>query len=81
MPSVPIEMPSRDADGVEAHADQAGGVDALLHLVAEVVQVHVAGVAFVPDGADADLGLVHVVGREAGGEEHRLAKRPGWWAG
>ena len=48
-------------------------------MVAEVVQVHVAGVAFVPDRADADLRLVEVVRLQAGRDEHRLARA--WLAG
>ena len=73
MPSVPMLMPSETPIGVEPHADQAGRGDALLHLVGEVVEVHVAGVALVPDAGDADLGLVHVLGRQAGAIEHGLA--------
>ncbi len=61
-----------DADGVEPHADQAGRLHAFLHLVGEVVQVHVAGVALVPDAGDADLGLVHVLFGQAGAVEHGL---------
>jgi hypothetical protein len=49
-----------DADGVELHAQQARALHALLDLVVEVHQVHVARVARVPYGADAHLRLVHV---------------------
>ncbi|TKW50631.1 hypothetical protein CTA1_5680 [Colletotrichum tanaceti] len=62
----------RDADGVELVGDQADVLDGLAHDVGQVEQVHVAGVALVPDGRDADLGLVHVVIGEAGGVQHGL---------
>ena len=60
--------------GVEPHADHAGRRHAFLDLVAEVEQVHVAGVALVPDAADADLRLVHVGFGQAGAVEHRLRR-------
>ncbi len=62
-----------DADGVEAHADHAGGDDPFLHPLGEGVEVHVAGVAFVPDAGDADLRLLHVFVGHAGAIEHGLA--------
>ncbi len=62
-----------DTDGVEAHSDHARGHDALFDPSSELIEVHVAGIPLVPDRGDADLRLVHVVGRQAGGIEHRLA--------
>ena len=62
MPSVPIEMPSRDADRVEAQADQARRARALLHRVGEQTEVHVAGVAVVPHRRDAELRLAEILG-------------------
>jgi hypothetical protein len=46
-----------DADGVEAHADQPAPTTPFLHLSARVVEVHVAGVAFVPDAAMPTCGF------------------------
>ena len=60
------------ADGVKPVADHVLGLDALLDLRGEVHEVHVAGVTLPPNRGDADLGLVHVLGLEAGGVEHRL---------
>ena len=45
----------RDADRVEAVADHPGVLDPGLDLCGEVHEVHVAGVALVPDRGDADL--------------------------
>ena len=63
-----------DADGVEAHTDEVGFLDAIVNQFGEVVEVHVAGVAFPPDRGDADLGLDHVAFFQAGGEEHGLRR-------
>jgi hypothetical protein len=57
---------------VEAKAHESGGDHAPLDLGGQVEQVHVAGVALVPDAGDPDLGLVHVLFGEPGGVEHRL---------
>ena len=62
-----------DADGVETHADHAGGHDPLFDPLGEGIEVHVAGVAFVPDAGDADLRLLHVGFGHAGAIEHGLA--------
>jgi hypothetical protein len=37
-----------DTDGVEAVADKSGLLDTLLDLCSQIIQVHVAGVSFVP---------------------------------
>jgi len=47
---------------------------AATHFGRELEQVHVAGVAFVPDAGDADLRLVHVRFGQAGAVEHRLRR-------
>ncbi len=48
-------------------------------MVGEIKEVHVAGVAIVGDGADADLGLVHVVVGETSGVKHRLGDALSFW--
>jgi hypothetical protein len=55
--------------------------NAFLDLGGQVQQVHVAGVAFVPDAADADLRLVHVLGRHPGAVQHRLRGALAFWLG
>ncbi len=62
----------RDADRVEPHADHAGLLDPLLDGVSQSIEVHIAGIALVPDTANADLGLVHIVRRKPRGVEHGL---------
>ena len=47
-------------------------MDTLVDLVAEVHQVHVAGVTRVPNRRNTDLGLVHVLVGEASGVQHGL---------
>ncbi|KAK1526013.1 uncharacterized protein CCOS01_08431 [Colletotrichum costaricense] len=71
----------RDTNGVELVGDEAGVLDGLADEVGEVEQVHVAGVALVPDGRDADLGLVHVVLGQAGGVQHGLGGALGFGLG
>src|SRR5262249_43807589 len=61
-----------DTDGVEPHADHAGSAHPATYFGRELEQVHVAGVAVVPDAGDADLRLAHVLGGEAGTVEHGL---------
>ena len=72
MPSVPIEMPSLHADGVEAHADQAGGLHALLHLVGEVDAGACCRCCLRTRRWRCRPAAVHVVVGHAGREEHRL---------
>jgi hypothetical protein len=57
---------------IEAHADHVRGNNALLYIGTEVQQVHVAGVALVPNTADANLRLVHVIGGHPRCIKHRL---------
>lgn len=66
-----------DTDGVELHADETGALDTLLHLVVEIEQVHVAWVTAIPDGGDADLGLVHILLLQASGVKHSLGSTLG----
>lgn len=61
-----------DADRVEPEPDHAGLPHALLHGLGEAEQVHVAGVALVPDRGDPDLGLREVVIGEADAVEDGL---------
>ena len=74
MPSVPIEMPSLTPMVLNRMPTRPGRLHALLDLVGEVVEVHVAGVALVPHAGDADLRLVHVLVGQAGAVEHRLRR-------
>ena len=66
-----------DTNGIETHANQAGGLDPLLDLRGQVVEVHIAGVALPPDAGDADLGLLHVFGRQPGAIQHGLGRALG----
>lgn len=59
-------------DGVEAEAHHAGLGHAGLDGLGETEEVHVAGVALVPDGGDADLGLGEVIIGKADAEEDGL---------
>lgn len=61
-----------DANGVEAEGNHASSSNAVTHGLGEVEEVHVAGVALVPDRGDADLGLGHVVLGETDAVEHGL---------
>jgi hypothetical protein len=61
-----------DTDSVELHTLEPSSFHTLVDLVAEVHQVHVTGVARVPDRRNTDLGLVHVLVVEAGGVQHGL---------
>mmetsp|Transcript_654 Transcript_654/g.1137 ORF Transcript_654/g.1137 Transcript_654/m.1137 type:complete len:270 (+) Transcript_654:417-1226(+) len=70
-----------DADGVEAESDAVAGYDAGLDVFGEFEEVHVAGVAFVPDAADTYLGFGHVFFGKAGGVEHGLGCSLGGWLG
>ena len=72
MPSVPIEMPSLTPMVLNRMPTRPAADDAFLHFRGEVEQVHVAGVALVPDAGDADLRLLHVLFAQAGGVQHRL---------
>ena len=72
MPSVPIEMPSETPIVLNRMPTSPAACDALLHLGGQVQQVHVARVALEPHAGDADLRLLHVVFRHAGGVEHGL---------
>lgn len=63
-----------DPDGVEAEGDHAGVADPLAYGLGEVQQVHVAGVALVPDGGDPDLRLAEVGVGEADAVEHGLRR-------
>ena len=74
MPSVPIEMPSLTPMVLKRMPTRPAAATPFLHLVGEIEQVHVAGVALVPDAGDADLRLVHVLLGQAGGVEHRLRR-------
>ena len=81
MPSVPIEMPSLTPMVLKRMPTRPAACDALFDLGRQVEQVHVAGVAFVPDAGDADLGLVHVLLGQAGAVEHRLGGALGFGLG
>ena len=72
MPSVPIEMPSDTPIVLNRMPTSPGSLHAFLHLGGQVQQVHVAGVAFVPNARDADLRLLHVVVGHPRAVEHRL---------
>ena len=61
-----------DANGVELHALEASLPYTLCNLVGQVHEMHVAGISRVPHGGAADLGLVHVVLREARSIQHCL---------
>ena len=69
------------ADGVEAHANAPGFGDAFFGFGGEVVEVHVARVAFVPDRGNADLCFVHVGACQSRGIEHGLGSALGFFLG
>ena len=61
-----------DTDSIESHTDHTGLRDTMFDFLREVEQVHVTGVAFIPDAGDTDLRLVHVLFGHARCVEHRL---------
>lgn len=61
-----------DTNGVELEADQTGLLHTFTHPVAEIQQVHVTGVAVVPDRRNTDLRLVHILLCEACSVQHSL---------
>ena len=73
MPSVPIEMPSLTPMVLNRMPTSPAATTPSFTWSASVVEVHVAGVALVPDAGDADLRLLHVVFGQAGAIEHGLA--------
>ena len=81
MPSVPMEMPSLTPMVLKRMPTRPAAGTPSFTFVGEVVEVHVAGVAFVPDAGDADLRLVHVVFGQAGGVEHGLRRALGFGLG
>jgi hypothetical protein len=58
----PIRDAVAHADGVEAQADHLAPLHCRLGLGGHIEQVHVARVALVPNGGDANLRLVHAIG-------------------
>ena len=65
-------------DGVENQPDQVFFLDTLFHHLRQIVQVHVARVAFPASAGNTDLGLVQIFPGQADGVEHGLG---GWQAG
>ena len=63
-----------DADRIEAEADEAGRLRALLHLLSQAEKVHIAGVALKPHAGDPDLRLIHIFFAQSGGIEHGLRR-------
>ena len=65
-------MPSLTPIVLNRMPTRPAALHAFLHLVGQLVEVHVAGVALVPDAGDADLRLLHVGFGQARGVEHGL---------
>ena len=63
---------SRPGEGASGAVIEVGGFDAFFDFGGKVVEVHVAGVAFVPHAGDTYLSLVHVGFGHAGAVEHGL---------
>ncbi len=61
-----------DANGVETHPHHPSFGHGRFHIPGQIQQVHVATVAFVPNAADANLGLVHVFSAHSCCVQHRL---------
>ena len=59
-------------NGVKAHADHPRILDPLLDLGGELIEMHIAGIAFVPDTCDTDLRFGHIGIREPRSVKHRL---------
>ena len=72
MPLVPIEMPSLTPMVLNRMPTMPAACTPSFTLRGEVAEVHVAGVAVVPHGGDADLRLLHVVVGQARAVEHGL---------
>lgn len=62
----------RHANGVEAVAHHARLLHTVLDLLRQLHEVHVAGVALVPDGRDAHLRFAHILRLEARSVQHGL---------
>ena len=63
-----------DTDGIESHPYDSRLRHANFYLFGQLIEVHVACVALVPDAGDADLGLVHVGFGHTHAVEHSLGR-------
>ena len=81
MPSVPIEMPSLTPIVLNRMPTRSAACTPSLHLRRQIVQMHIAGVAFIPDAGDADLRLVHIRVGQAGAVQHGLRRTLGFGLG
>ncbi len=61
-----------DTDGIKTHANQPGSFDTLFDPGCQLIQVHIARVAFVPHAGDANLCFLHVVFSQTRAIEHSL---------
>src|SRR5262249_4081436 len=57
---------------VESETNQTGGANAFPHFFGESKQMHVAGIAFIPNAGNSDLRLIQILVREARRIKHRL---------
>ena len=71
MPSVPMEMPSLTPIVLKRRPTMPAA-HAFLHLLSEPQQVHIAGIALIPNTGDAHLRLRHIRLAKAGRIEHGL---------
>mmetsp|Transcript_22425 Transcript_22425/g.51373 ORF Transcript_22425/g.51373 Transcript_22425/m.51373 type:complete len:268 (-) Transcript_22425:399-1202(-) len=68
-----------DSNGVETVSDHIRVHDSLLDQHAQVEEVHVAGITFVPHGTNSHLRFVHILLLETGGVEHGLGSTLFFW--
>ena len=61
-----------DADGVEAHPHQARSDHPFLDKGGQIIQMHVAGIALIPNTGDPYLSFVHIRFAHPGAIQHRL---------
>ena len=80
MPSVPMEMPSLTPTVLKRMPTMPAAATPSFTCSAEIGEVHVAGVAFVPDAGDAHLRLGHVASAHAGRDTAWPATLPAPWA-
>jgi hypothetical protein len=73
---VPIEMPSLTPMVLKRMPTMPRSLNSLTDLAGQIHQMHIAGIAFVPDAGNSDLSLLHVGGGSCRWRKAWPEKRP-----